>query len=302
MNRPSPFRVLCLVVMLVAGSPAGSAVAQLPFLPNMAASDGISVFGTGEIAARPNCVEIDLPVSGKAELTGDALVKYRDAKKRLVDALEKLGLKDLSTEERGVGIGPAASLEQQQRIAGGVPQVAGKPQIEVTSIVRVRLKNVRDVPADELVKTVGRLIDVAQDAGVSVGLSAADIQMRQRYGIYGTTAGTTVRFVVADLAELREKAYERAVADARDRASRLAKLNRVTLGRAVSVQEIQVAGDADSSNRAIGAVVVGNVQAPVPEASAEPRIASTTLADIPVQVKLLVRFAIEPADPATAQK
>jgi uncharacterized protein YggE len=302
MNQLSSYGVLCLAVVLVSGLLAGSAVAQLPFLPNMAASDGISVFGTGEIAARPNWVEIDLPVSGKAELTGDALVKYRDAKKRLVDALEKLGLKDLSSEERGVTIGPATSLEQQQRIAGGVPQVAGKPQIEVTSTVRVRLKNVRDVPADELVKTVGRLIDVAQDAGVSVGLSAADIQMRQRYGIYGTTAGTTVRFVVADLAELREKAYERAVADARDRAGRLAKLNRVKLGRAVSVQEIQVAGDADTSNRAIGAVVVPNVQAPVPEASAEPRIASTTLADIPVQVKLLVRFAIEPADPATAQK
>jgi uncharacterized protein YggE len=302
MNQLSSYGVLCLAVVLVSGLLAGSAVAQLPFLPNMAASDGISVFGTGEIAARPNWVEIDLPVSGKAELTGDALVKYRDAKKRLVDALEKLGLKDLSSEERGVTIGPATSLEQQQRIAGGVPQVAGKPQIEVTSTVRVRLKNVRDVPADELVKTVGRLIDVAQDAGVSVGLSAADIQMRQRYGIYGTTAGTTVRFVVADLAELREKAYERAVADARDRAGRLAKLNRVKLGRAVSVQEIQVAGDADTSNRAIGAVVVPNVQAPVPDASAEPRIASTTLADIPVQVKLLVRFAIEPADPATAQK
>ena len=41
---------------------------------------------------------------------------------------------------------------------------------------------------------------------------------------------------------------------------------------------------------------------PAPEMSQQPRISSTTLADIPVQVKLLVRFAIEPEDPATAQK
>ena len=39
-----------------------------------------------------------------------------------------------------------------------------------------------------------------------------------------------------------------------------------------------------------------------PEVSDQPRISSTTLSDIPVQVKLLVRFAIQPADPATAQK
>jgi uncharacterized protein YggE len=303
MNRPSRLGVVCAVTAIVFGFLTGAAVAQLPFLPNMAASDGISVFGTGEVAARPNVVEIDLPVSGKAELTGDALVKYRDAKKRLVEALDKLGLKELSSEERAVSIGPATSLEQQQRIVGGVPQVAGKPQIEVTSTVRVRLKNVRDVPADELVKTVGRLIDVAQDAGVSVGLSAADIQMRQRYGMYGSVAGATVRFVVADLAELREKAYERAVADARDRAGRLAKLNQVKLGRAVSVQEIQVAGDADGGLRGININMVNpGVVQPTQEATAEPRIASTSLAEIPVQVKLLVRFAIEPADPATASK
>jgi hypothetical protein len=38
------------------------------------------------------------------------------------------------------------------------------------------------------------------------------------------------------------------------------------------------------------------------EVSEGPRISSSSLAEIPVQVKLLVRFAIQPADPATAQK
>lgn len=276
---------------------SGNASAQVPLIPGMVAGEGISVYGTGEVAARPNWVEIDLVVSGKAELTGDALVKYRDARKRLVDSLAKLGLADLSTEELGVGISAGNSLAQQQRIINGVPQAPGKTQIEVASTVRVRLKNVREAPSDDVVKTVGRLIDIAQDAGVSIELSQAEIQMRQRYGNY-SNQNVNVQFVVSDLAELRERAYEQAVADARERAARLAKLNRVKLGAAVSVQEIQVAGDSQAMARS------NNPYAPSPalETSKEPRISSATLADIPVQVKLLVRFAIEPADPATAQK
>lgn len=288
-------RTLPLVFGIVVGA-ISVAAAQVHLA---AGSDGISVYGTGEVLARPNWIEIDLRVSGKAELTGDALVKYRDGKKRLIDALEKVGFADLSTEERGVTIGPGIVNQQPQRFVNGVPQNTAKPQIEVSSTVRARLKNIRDAETDEVLKTVGRLIDVAQDAGVSVALTPAELQqLRQHYHNYNLQGGTNVRFVVADLAELREKAYERAVADARDRASRLAKLNHVKLGGAVSVQEVQVAGDAQTLVRTHVA------QAPwvAPESSDQPRLSSTMLADIPVRVKLLVRFAIQPADPATAQK
>jgi uncharacterized protein len=294
-----------LAGLLVIGYPARAAAQNQSTPPNVTASDGISVFGTGEVTARPNCVEIDLDVSGKAELSGDAQVKYRDAKKRLIEALDKLGLKDLSTEERGVSITAGISMDQQQRIVNNVPQTVGKPQIDVSSTVRLCLKNVRDVPAEELVKTIGKLIDVAQDAGVNVGLSQSELLMRQRYGMFGGQ-NSNVRFIVDDLIELREKAYERAVADARDRASRLARLNHVKLGLAVSVQEIQVAGDNPPTTSAPVSPYYPflnlNTQPATPESVAEPRISSPTLTDIPVQVKLLVRFSIQTADPATAQE
>jgi hypothetical protein len=225
------------------------------------------------------------------------MVKYRDAKKRLVESLDKLGLEELSTEELGVSIGAGVSAEQQQQFINGVPQNQGKPQIEVSSTVRVRLRNIREMASEEVLKSVGRLIDVAQDTGVQIGMSAAELQqLRQRYGNYSLQGDTDVRFVVADLEDLREKAYEKAVTDARNRASRLAKLHHVKLGTAVSVQEIQVAGDTQWAVRA----TIPNAAAQ--ELNDEPRISSTALSDIPVQVKLLVRFAIQPADPATAQK
>jgi uncharacterized protein len=294
-----------LLVGLLALLPVADAAAQVqPTAPSVDPSDGISVFGTGEVTARPNWVELDLDVSGKAELTGDALVKHRDAKKRLVEALDKLALKDLSTQERGVSISAGNSIEQQQRALQGQQAVGGKPQIEVSSTVRVRLKNIRDVPADELVKTVGKLIDVAQDAGVNIGLTQAEMLTRQRYGMFGGQS-TNVRFVVADLVELREKAYELAVADAAARAARLARLNHVKLGSAVAVNEIRVAGDEQPAQTQPASPYYPflnlNSQNTVPETSQEPRISSPTLSDVPVQVKLLVRFAIQPAVPATAQ-
>ncbi len=285
---------------VVAGGPR-PASGQVGMIPGMATNDGIAVYGTGELSARPNMVEVDLRVSGKAELTGDALVKYRDAKKRVLEALDKLKVSGLSTDELSLAITAGSSVEQQQRMMNGMPQVPTKTQIEVSSTLRVRLKDVRDQPAEELIKTVGKLLDVAQDSGVSVGPSQAEVMQAMRFGNYNNlNHNVPVRFVVSDLTALREKAYELAVADARSRASRLAKLHQVKLGSALSVHEVAVAGDSSG-------IVRSGVQTPQGTVSAsehedEPRISSSSLTDIPVQVKLLVRFAILPADPATAQQ
>ncbi len=293
------FRIGCaaLVYSLTTWLWLPAAVGQNQVFPNMSASDGISVYGTGELASKPNWVEIDLTVSGKAELTGDALVKYRDAKKRVQEALERLALPELTTEEIGLSISAGSSLEQQQRAMNGMPQAPTKTQIEVSSVLRVRMKGIRDTSPDDLLKTVGKLLDVAQDSGVAVGPSAAEMMQAMRYGNQHGSTTVPVRFVVADLSELREKAYELAVADARSRATRLAKLNAVKLGTALSVQEILVAGDPP-----LAQAMQHSVGASAQEATEQPRVSSSSLSGIPVQVRLLVRFAIQPLDPATAQK
>ena len=263
--------------------------------PNAAGGDGISVSGTGELSARPNLVEVDLHISGRAELTGDALVKYRDAKKRGAQALDKLKLPNLLTEELALGISAGTSAEQQQRMMNGMPQTPSKPQIDVSSTLRVRLKDVRQMQSEELIKLVGKLLDVSQDAGLSIGPNAAEVMRNMRMGNYNNNNAAPVRFVVTDLAEIREKAYEEAVADVRSRATRLAKLNQVKLGGALSVQEVLVAGDRLMTS--VNNVAVETVN---DDDDAGPRIASTSLSAIPVQVRLLVRFAILPLDPATA--
>ena len=290
--------MLACVLSVCVGAPWASA--QITYMPGAGSTDGIAVYGTGELSARPNMVEIDLHVSGKAELTGDALVKYRDAKKRVLEALEKLELKGLSADELALTISSGNSLEQQQRMMNGMQQPIGKTQIDVSSLLRVRLKDVRQQPPEELIKTVGKLLDVAQDSGVTIGPTAAEIQMNMRFGNYANNTAP-VRFVVTDLEQIREKAYEQAVADARSRATRLAKLHQVKLGSALSVQEILVAGDQRGVNQNVNPNVPNT--RPVAEGEdEEPRVTSTSLSNIPVQVKLLVRFAIQAPDPATAQQ
>jgi uncharacterized protein YggE len=290
------FGKLLLISVALWGAFATGSAAQV--VSSWSGGDGISVSGTGTAAARPNLVEVDLQVVGKAELTSDALVKYRDAKKRVLDVLAKLNIDQLDISERAVSITVGNSSEQQQRIINGMVQAGGKPEVNVSSTVRLTLKNAREIEPEELIKTIGRLLDVAQDAGVNVGPTAAEVMMAYRYGRQPENAAP-VRFVLNDLAELREKAYEAAAVDAKARAARLANLHQKTLGPAISIQELAVGGDSPAVT--VVNAYPQNVQQSATETEG-PRIISSSLAEVPVQVKLLVRYSIVPPDQTTAQK
>lgn len=289
------FVILTTVWLALAGVSLGQAV------PNLGLGEGITVSGTGGVAARPNLVEVDLQVAGQAELTSDALVKYRDAKKRVLEVLKKLEIENMSIDERALSITIGNSNKQQQRVINGIVQNPGKPQVDVSSTVRVTLTGVRETEPEELIKTIGRLIDVAQDAGVNVGPTAAEIAMAYRYGRQPENSAP-VRFVLNDLAELREKAYEAAVADARERAARLAKLHHMKLGSVRSIQELAVGGDKPTTTIVNAYIYQQNAKTAQDTHTDGPRIVSPSLAEVPVQVKLMVRFAITSPDPATAQK
>jgi len=133
------------------------------------------------------------------------------------------------------------------------------------------------------------VLDATKDAGGTLGASSAELTMAWRYG--RTPAATTVRFVLRDLERAREQAYELAVRDARSRGERLARLNNVKLGRVASLQELHVSGD-------VGEVLQHN---PWNEDGApavqRDEISTDNLADIPVSVRLMVRFEIDAAAP-----
>ena len=109
-----------------------------------------------------------------------------------------------------------------------------RTQIEVGSTLRARLVDVGKVPTEELMSTIGKLLDAAQDSGAGLGLSDSDMMMMRYYG-GGVQQNSLVKFIVTNIGDIREKAYDHAVADARKRAERLARLNGVKLGAVLAV-------------------------------------------------------------------
>jgi len=285
-------RILFALGLLLGTSSAASAQYQT----TAGDSNGITVFGTGELQTLPNIVEIDLRAGGSAELTADSIVKYQDTKRRVLEAFEELKLPDLSIEEHGLSLSAGGGDAAMQMMMNGMVTDT-KTQVEISSMLRLRLNGIREKKAEEVLEIVGKLLDVAQDSGTSLGPSSAEIQMAYRYG--RMSSSQMVRFIVTDLEEIREQAYESAVADARRRAERLARLNGVSLGTVLGVQEILVSGD-DSSTYNVYQPWSG--VATQPSYADEPQLASDTFSEVPFRVRLMVRFAIAAEETRTAQE
>jgi hypothetical protein len=133
--------------------------------------------------------------------------------------------------------GRRARVAAQLAAARGQP-AGGKPQTDVSRSLRLTLSGIQNMPEDELMDTLGKVLDVAKDSGAVVG--GADDATSALVAMMGNRAGgqsSMVTFVVDNADELREKAYQQAFKQARDRAQRLAKLAGGQVGNVVSVQE-----------------------------------------------------------------
>ena len=258
-----------------------------------AAESGITVSGTGEVYAKPTRVEIDLAAGAAAELTGDAIVKYQDSLRRTLDAFKKLGLKNLKIEERSLSFestGGAAAAANAFAAGDGAPSTA-KSQIDITRSLRLALTETDKLSEQELMETIGRLIDAAKDAGARVGNNSGNALMLRMMG-ESVSSAPVVTFVVEDAAAAREKAYRAAFDQAKARAARLANLAGRRLGQVESVEEGMESNSRDEASvqeRMITAIY-GIASSSEQE---ESRLTSQKLADIPVRVTLRVRFALE---------
>jgi len=260
--------------------------------------NGIGVTGTGEVTAKPDTVELKLRVAGAAELTDDAIVKHRDARDRVMKSFETMKLDNLKVEDTNLNVHSGTSREQAQIIIrGGIQQNnSTPPQVEVSSTVRVRLKEIDKIPADDLMKLIGKLLDTAKDSGAAVGPTDEEVSMASRYG--RTASNNFLHFIVTGADQLREAAYQKAADDARQRAERLAKLHGLKLGQVLSVQENFVSGDNPNNNY---------IQQPwelsAPEIPPRGELVTDSMNGATFQVKLGVRFGIArpDSDKPTAQ-
>lgn len=234
-NR-SQWRLLAALALLGwLASPASAQVGASPSEP------GITVEGAGEAKTVPDVVEINVKLNARGELTDDAVVKHKDSRKRTMETFEALKLEKLKLVEKDLSLRPGNMQEMMQMMWNGMPPSQNKrTPIEVGSTLQARLVEIDKLPPEELMTTIGKLIDAAQDSGAGLGVSDSDMMNMRYYGY--SRQSSLVKFIVTNVAEIREKAYELAVKDARRKAERLARLNGVALGSVLAVDELMSGG------------------------------------------------------------
>ncbi|HTQ40355.1 MAG TPA: SIMPL domain-containing protein [Pirellulales bacterium] len=252
---------------------------------------GILVSATGESTIKPNRLEIEIKASASAELTGDAVVKYRDALRRAKEAFEKLKIEKLELEDRGMNV--ANSAAGNNNVNGFVPNGAAptaKPEVNISKSLRLSVTGIDKLSEEDLVSLVAKLLDTAKDAGVSVGNDANNSLMMRINGM--STPVAMVTFVADDPSTARQAASEKAFTQAQQKAQKLAEMAGAQLGPVLSMEEGGASsGKQESLQERMIEMIYGGGNSNTAE---DPRLTSSLLIDMPVRVNLRVRFELEP--------
>ncbi len=284
-NREIGFIVGVALTLVGARGTAQAQYGPSGMSPNL---EGFSVAGKGATGAKPNRLEIDLEISAASEMTSDVIVKYRDAKKRLQDAFTTLKMKDVAVEEKALVVDQKGQTFNPYMM-DSPPARRGKVEVQLTRKLVVTSTNIRDLDEEALLQLVAKLLDVAQDAGAKVGASSEFNPYSWRYG--NSNSGL-VRFILDDFDALQEKAYQSAIADARTRAGRLAKISGLELGPVAGVREVVIPGENAPSNS--NNYFYYGMNETTDDETPRKRIVSTKFQEIPIKVELMVRFNTTP--------
>lgn len=275
-------RRMSIAIILLAGLGVVSAARA-----DSDSSTGITVTGTGEVKARPSLVIINATVRGEAELAADAIVKYRDAKRRATEMFDKLKVPGLSVESSGYAINKGVDANQQQmmHMRGGGAAAGAKQQVQIIEQIRLTLKDVDKLEGEKALETVLKVLDAARDAGLTIGSDANasnyyEAQMMSQSGM----GPSMVSFHLPDSKALEAEAYKNAVADARGKAEKLAQQIGEKLGRVHSVSDAQKPGNRPQT------YVMYNYGSL--DRSEEDGLKSNLFGEIPVKVSLTVQYEL----------
>jgi uncharacterized protein YggE len=284
------FRRWHLLVVLVVCSTYLSS----PVPARAEAGEGITVSGNGIAKAKPTMIEVEAHVAGEAELASDARVKYQDAKKKGLAALDALKNPDLSVEAEGPSISQATDPQMQMRMMQGMAAAGTeKSKVRIAETLKVQIKGVDKLDPDQLLQTVLKVMDTCHDAGLELGPPAATNYIQMQIRAQSGTPDALVNFKIPDKTDLENQAYEKAVADARAKAERIAELNGVKLGRVLSVEDQGTnTGRGNNATQFFTEMVTGSAVS-----GAEPQetgVSSTSPGEIPLSVHVTLKFEILP--------
>jgi len=250
-----------------------------------AAEPGITVIATGEAAARPTAVTIVGLISAEAPLAADAVVKFRDAKRRTLEALEEAEVPGLEIAAQGFAIRSTINQQQMQLIWQGQAPQQLDAQVRVTEMLAIRLTGVGEMEETAIIENIMAVLDIAKEVGLTTGAALA--QQSGQQVVWGQPIDTSLAtFTHDDRETLEAAAYGAAIADARAQAERAAELAGVTLGQIVAIAP---AADAAAGNPITAMYYYGQAA----RTGEDDPHAAKSFGELKAQVSLQVRFEIE---------
>jgi uncharacterized protein YggE len=198
-------------------------------------TERLSLTVDGHASVPADLATIELVVLAQGEDPPEAESLHRSKLRDVLEALDEL--KDTMREEDearvqgGEALPPfTVSTRERESMVGvsawftGVNRVKIQTNVTLGTVVAVKLSGAAQTTRLRLRKRVMRIVETALDAGAEPG--APDARLRP-----------TFRFEARDPEALRADAYQDALAKARDRATRLARLAGRELGPVAQVSE-----------------------------------------------------------------
>ena len=205
--------------------------------PTGAAPEGISVTGYGEAAGPPSIAKVNVGVETRAVDASTAIAEANTRMRAVIAALGKAGVApaDLQTSNLSLNFERTNPEQPPQPYPQALPAPAPPVKSGATGSSRVEAAPARPEPAP------ASLPDGFYRASNTVAVTIRDLTRIGDVLGAATTAGADqmfgIEFKIEDPSALEVRAREKAVADAKERATRLATLSGVKLGRALSIVE-----------------------------------------------------------------
>lgn len=198
-----------LVLVLAAFAPglagASTARAQATEPPVLPADAGITVMGVGTVSGTPDIANVTVGVESQGSDVKQVVADNNTKMNALIASLKAAGIADKDIQTMNYSIYAESPVGRE--ISPDQPS-QGLTVYHVTNQVQIVVREISNLSS---------VLDVAVENGAN--------------SIYG------VSFSVSDPTKLEDQAREIAVTNAKARAEKLAKLQEVTLGSVISVEE-----------------------------------------------------------------
>jgi len=214
-----------------------------------AQQQGITVTATGEAQVQPDVLVFEGMLTESAEQAGDAVVAFRDSRRRALASIEALEIEGLTIHPGAIKLsrgGDMAGMGGMIMPGGGGEQLP-PGQVAIGQDVSIQIAGVDAMEPDALIDLILKVSSAAKEAGIGIGeMTQEDMLMMQMGQGGGSADMATLRVSDADAAQ--QEAAGNAIEVARAKAQRLADLAGVELGPVTAIVEIADTGDESGGN------------------------------------------------------